>query len=117
MTRKPQKPPRIPVAHFIRGQTTIEVTIRFNPDDIEELSPLIQSTGEVWLAEAIKTILLTLTKDGIPSEFVFARETTLNLLSEYAKRTDSVFKRKLNEAFDEAAKSVSDYLLERGITE
>ncbi len=85
-------------------------------NEIAHLSELIASTNETYVDDAVKAILMSVATSP-PSQLMLLRQTHLTLLADFANRIDSVFKAKIAEAEKAAGEEITQYLLERGITE
>lgn len=110
------KQPRARVSAFVAGQSRQIVTLAFEMHEIGHYTELMQSTNEMYVDEAIRSILTTHAMSP-PSPFAIQRQSHMALLAGFADRIDAVYKRKLSEAEKEAGNEITQYLLERGIIE
>ena len=85
-------------------------------DEIEHMAALIDATGEYYVDNAIKTILMGVATSP-PSQIMMARQTYLNMMSGYARTVERIFKEKLREAAKVADEEVTQYLIENGVIE
>jgi hypothetical protein len=110
------KVPRVRTSAFVRGAGLQTVVLKFLPEQVALLETLVASANEMYVDDALMAILLAVSTNP-PSQLLVETQQHRTLLGEFAKQIDSIYKRKLNEAETEAANSITQHLIERGIIE
>lgn len=118
MSKPPKyvRQPRSRVSAFMQGQTDQIIILKIDSSEIRHLAELIQSTGEVFVDDAIKVVLMGIASNP-PSQLMMLREIHKNFLKEFTERIEGVYKRRLSDAEEEADTEIMKFLLERGVTE
>ena len=107
---------RARVSSFVPGQSAQTILLRFDIADIDQLSAVVQHTGEYYVDDAVRSILMAVSTMP-PSQLMGSREMLLTLRSQYARRVASVIKQKLKEADAALDEEIMQFLVERGIDE